>query len=275
MEDRLVIYTTDKYMIAAVFDGHGGSTVSDWLKEHFPQRLIQALEGLKEGVTINDQKNAIKECYQDLDKELFDKLKQDKDTSGSTAVVYLAIKYPNKEKREMLINLGDSRAIVTKGKKVRLETKDHKPDNQAEKRRIEYHKGQVVDGRVWPYGYYKNAPGGLAVSRAFGDPHSKQQDHNYFPGWISAEPDVDEISTEPGDYVVLASDGLWDEMDSEKVANFIAKKSCQNIAKELVKNVQSILKPRPTQSPSETVRFFSGSTKDNISVIVLRVAEDK
>lgn len=270
MEDRHVIYTTENYMIAAVFDGHGGQQTAEWLKGELPRRLVQVLNALGPQAKIGQQKQAIIQCYQDLDKEFFTELKKDKDTSGSTAVVYLAIKYPNKEKREMLINIGDSRAIVTRDKKVRLETKDHKPDNKEEKRRITDNKGEVKYGRVWPYGYYKYAPGGLAVSRAFGDPDSKQKDQNYFSGWISAKPDVEEISTEPGDYVVLASDGLWDDMDSGEVANFITKNSSQNIAEALVAKVQSIPKPMPRKSSSETVRFFSGSTEDNISVIVLR-----
>lgn len=274
MQDKHVICTTENYMIAAVFDGHGGSSqTAVWLAKELPKRLVQELNNLGTKATIDQQKEAIIQLYEKLDKEIFDgqKNRQWSDKSGSTAVVYLAIKYPNEKPREMLINLGDSRAIVIRDNGVIAETKDHKPNNKTEKARIRKNNGNVVEQE----GTMRVRPGGLAVSRAFGDPGSKLKNKKYFSGWISATPDVYEVSTEPGDYVVLASDGLWDEMDSEKVANFITEKSCQHIAKELAQEVQSKPKPVFGQKASDTVRFLSGSTEDNISIIVLHVAEDK
>lgn len=279
MQDTHIIYTTDKYMIAAVFDGHGGSTVSGWLQEHFPQRLIQALEDLGEGATIDDQKNAIEKCYQNLDKELFDELKKENDSSGSTAVVYLAIKYPNQQAHEMLINLGDSRAIWIKKEQVQESTYDHKPDNREEFDRIMNNKERtgaikgVIRARNYVLARDREYDRYLAVSRAFGDYHFKtDRNASYYSGCISAEPDIYEINTKPDDYIVLASDGLWDYMNSEEVATFIAQNPPQNIAEALAQRAQSIGKARQRFAQQMGWRQHR---QDNISIIVLRRETEK
>lgn len=54
----------------------------------------------------------------------------------------------------------------------------------------------------------------LAVSRAFGDRNMK--------GAINAEPDVRERGLERhDDFLVLATDGLWDVMTSQEVCNIV------------------------------------------------------
>jgi serine/threonine protein phosphatase PrpC len=49
--------------------------------------------------------------------------------------------------------------------------------------------------------------GSLAVSRSIGDRHLKQ--------WVTAEPETKVITIEPEhDLLILASDGLWDKVNS-------------------------------------------------------------
>lgn len=65
-------------------------------------------------------------------------------------------------------------------------------------------------------GYYfsEKVNGILAVSRAFGDRNMK--------GAINAEPDVRERLLERNDeYLVLATDGLWDVMTSQEACNIV------------------------------------------------------
>lgn len=57
-------------------------------------------------------------------------------------------------------NAGDSRSVMSKGGKAVELSKDHKPDDVAEKRRIQNAGGFVEEGRV---------NGTLALSRALGD----------------------------------------------------------------------------------------------------------
>lgn len=57
-------------------------------------------------------------------------------------------------------NAGDSRAYIYSGKKVVELSKDHKPDDELERKRIEGAGGFVLEGRV---------NGNLNLSRAIGD----------------------------------------------------------------------------------------------------------
>lgn len=57
-------------------------------------------------------------------------------------------------------NAGDSRAILSRGGKVVALSEDHKPDNYAEKKRIEAAGGFVEENRV---------NGSLNLSRSLGD----------------------------------------------------------------------------------------------------------
>ena len=73
---------------------------------------------------------------------------------------------------------------------------------------------------------------GLPVSRAFGDLRWKwpaeaidtasdkfycppQRPHYLSPPYLRAEPDINTVTVRPGDFAVLASDGLWDSVSHE------------------------------------------------------------
>lgn len=132
-------------------------------------------------------------------------------------------------------NTGDSRAVLgtwseEQGSYVaRALTKDHTGFNEGEKARIAAEHpdediNQLIDsksGRLL----------GIAVTRAFGDARWKMTKEflenvksNYFgdalrPGYksklMTAEPEVTTIDVQRKDFVILASDGLWDVMSNE------------------------------------------------------------
>lgn len=79
---------------------------------------------------------------------------------------------------------------------------DHKPNAKEERARIEAVGGVVVWAGTWRVG------GVLAVSRAFGDRPLKR--------YVSATPDMaDETLTAEDEFLILASDGLWDVMTNQ------------------------------------------------------------
>ena len=79
---------------------------------------------------------------------------------------------------------------------------DHKPNESSEKQRIENLGGMVVWAGTWRVG------GVLAVSRAFGDRPLKK--------YVKADPHVkSEDITKDDEFVILASDGLWDVVTNE------------------------------------------------------------
>ena len=69
-------------------------------------------------------------------------------------------------KHYFIFNVGDSRSILIKDKKLHFSSEDHKPMNDGEKRRIEEAGGRVMIQRI---------NGSLAVSRALGDFEYKQR----------------------------------------------------------------------------------------------------
>jgi hypothetical protein len=122
-------------------------------------------------------------------------------------------------------NVGDSRAVLISAKRGITLTEDHKPSAPTEQRRIASFGGTVT----YNTGIARVA-GVLAVSRAFG---------NYsIRNFIRADPDIYERElTAQDDFLVLASDGLWDVFRANEVADICynwQKHGVSRIADQLV-----------------------------------------
>jgi len=160
-----------------------------------------------------------------VDRRLAEEGGQLADNCGSTCIA--AIMWPagpedSSSYRILLANLGDSRGLLhRRAADELLATRDQKPDDPREKRRI-----RAAGGYVLPADPPAPArlDGVLALSRAFGDGRFKaekgkpQEDQR-----LSALPEVYELTAEPGDVVVLACDGVFDVLQSEEVAALAAR----------------------------------------------------
>ncbi|WZZ79749.1 hypothetical protein YC2023_100321 [Brassica napus] len=143
---------------------------------------------------------SIVKAYRFMDKELKMQVDVDCFCSGTTAVTMV------KQGQHLVVgNIGDSRAVLgTRNKENKLVpfqlTEDLKPDVPAEAARIKR----------------CNSPG-LAMARAFGDFCFKDF------GLISV-PDVSyRRLTEKDEFVVLATDWIWDVLTNEEVVEIVAK----------------------------------------------------
>ncbi|KAJ6238412.1 leucine-rich repeat-containing protein [Anaeramoeba flamelloides] len=242
-EDSIAIHPMIKKNIHyfAVFDGHGGSDVSNYAADKLGELLINEIndkidnEEQLETDTLNVTQ--LTQICDTLFKEFNQTLNQSRlDLAGSTAVMVLIIK-----NKLYSINLGDSRAILidNKGKAIQI-TDDHKPTNRDELLRIKFLRGTVSNnGRI---------NGGLAVSRGFGD--------RDFQPWISAKPVIKcfDLAKEDRKYLVLACDGVWDVLSSQDVADIVMENANLNVAKIATK-IKS--------------NAYSKESTDNISVIVI------
>ncbi|CAD2220025.1 hypothetical protein AGDE_13953 [Angomonas deanei] len=127
-----------------------------------------------------------------------------------------------------IANLGDSRAVIgnVKSKKVLLETRDHRVASYpSERDRVVGH-GGVVD--------FDRIDGALEVTRGLGDYHYKASPDTWWNqqtqegtsrgNIIGNVADVYECIVHEGDFMVVASDGVWDRVGSEEVVRFIAEK---------------------------------------------------
>ena len=125
---------------------------------------------------------------------------------GSTAVAVWVHEDEEKGRTVVSANVGDSRAVLSnQGQAVEL-TRDHKPNDAIEKKRI-LAMGEIIE---WdPYCNVHRVQN-LSLSRAIGDKFAKPV--------ISSEVDISMYPLKESgsdDFVILASDGLWDVMTSE------------------------------------------------------------
>ncbi len=144
--------------------------------------------------------------------------------SGTTCCSLLL--YPHKI---VSCNLGDSRAILGIKKENQWFsenlTNDHKPDLPKEKKRIEENGGRVEsfkDEKGLPFGPLRvwkekeNFPG-LAMSRSFGD----EVAHGI---GVVCIPEVRERELKGNEkFFVVASDGVWEFIDSQECVNILGK----------------------------------------------------
>ncbi|XVF85066.1 hypothetical protein PTKIN_Ptkin17bG0088500 [Pterospermum kingtungense] len=182
-----------------VYDGHGGKKAAEFVAENLHNNIF---EMLKKSKGNEGKEKAVKAGYLKTDEEF---LKQDA-VSGTCCVTALI------EGEDIVIsNLGDCRAVLSKGGVAEALTTDHKAEQEDERKRIENKGGYVEFHRgAW------RVHGILSVSRSIGDAHLKD--------WIPAEPDTKIFQLTPEmEFLVLASDGLWQEVSSQEAVDVVTR----------------------------------------------------
>ncbi|KAI4331594.1 hypothetical protein MLD38_029770 [Melastoma candidum] len=263
-------FTGEKDMFfCGVFDGHGplGHRVARRVRDKLPQKLSAVIESSSRkisGPSINgdsidaaerkpDDDGTAMVASQDDDygdnilpslweanyirsfKEMDGDLVNDTIDcycSGTTAVTLV-----RKGQHLIIANLGDSRAVLCKrGQKNQLVpmqlTVDLKPNVASEAERIRRCKGRVfaMDHepdvfRVWMPD--ENCPG-LAMARAFGDFCLKDY------GLVSV-PEISYRMISPDDeFIVLATDGIWDALSNDQVVKIVASAKRRSLAAKLL-----------------------------------------
>ncbi len=260
-EDRLVAVVNvdgkDQHFFA-VFDGHGGSLVSDYLSKNFHTTLFQHQKIKNQPIT------ALQECWAVSDEQCYQtcQVEEKKDQSksfpqdGSTGTVcYIT------GDDVYVTNCGDSAAysVMADCMTHTLLTEDHGTLNPSEVARCE-----KAGGRLQFDTYFVRAafpmccfptkivgkprvyPGGLLVTRAFGDFHAKVEylgglkgvvvhDHGKIKymkltsGSSTQSTPVDSQNGGPPvdpasrrlQFLLIASDGVWDGLSVEEVLQIV------------------------------------------------------
>ena len=220
-------YNMKDFNIFSVMDGHGvnGHLVSRFVTKYFTSFF-------KNNKKMNSNKNE-DEVYYRLKKNDSDILTRafrhaerdiekngeiDANFSGTTCVMVLQV-----GEKILCANVGDSRAIMVKtGKKIVPLSIDQKPDDPEEAKRIAENGGEVSqfeeDGeksgpfRVWKKG--EEYPG-IAMSRSIGDFIATTLGVIPVPKFIEEKIDSDTK------FIVIASDGVWEFLDNQKVADMV------------------------------------------------------
>ncbi|KAF5461885.1 hypothetical protein F2P56_017946 [Juglans regia] len=213
----------------AIYDGHSGDTVPAYLQEHLFSNI------LKEEEFWVDPHRSILKAYEKTDHAILSH-SSDLGRGGSTAVTAILIN----GQRLWIANVGDSRAVLSRGGQAIQMTTDHDPN--AERGNIE-NKGGFVSNMP---GDVPRVNGQLAVSRAFGDKSLKSH--------LRSDPDIQNtIKDMNTDILILASDGLWKVMANQEAVDIARKiKDPQKAAKRL------------------TAEALKRDSKDDISCVVVR-----
>nr|XP_011464039.1 PREDICTED: uncharacterized protein LOC101301302 isoform X2 [Fragaria vesca subsp. vesca] len=259
-----------------VYDGHGGPQVAEYCCERLHLALADELQiiedDLTDGIMRETQQvkweKAFTSCFRRVDDEVSrcitgsneDASGANSDqhiapeTVGSTAVVALVC-----SSHIIVANCGDSRAILCRGKEPVPLSVDHKANREDECARIEASGGKIIQ---W------NGPrvfGVLAMSRSIGD--------GYLKPWIIPDPEVMIVPrTRDDEFLILASDGLWDVMTNKEACKVARRRIRLWHKKNRVTLAERGIGVDPAAQEAasylSTLAFQKGST-DNISVILV------
>jgi len=224
-----------------VFDGHGGSSVSKYLKNNLPDFFLIKL---KNNIFKNKKDFIVyvNEVYNFLQNNLKIKHPKAVEYCGSTACVGLNCIDEKNKNILWLINVGDSRAVLCnkKGDAVQL-TVDHKPNEPNEKERIEELGGKITyDGSDWRVKT-------LSLSRAFGD-------LDCCP-YVTHVPSISKYTINNKDkFLIVACDGLWDALSNQSAVEFIRDLQFKNFNGNYAKELANY--------------GLNNGSQDNITVIV-------
>ncbi|KAG7033746.1 putative protein phosphatase 2C 73, partial [Cucurbita argyrosperma subsp. argyrosperma] len=247
-------------VFCGVFDGHGpsGHRVARYARDVLPTKLSKAIKkhpSKPEDGLVSIWEAAFEESFKEFDRELGYDSSIDCFCSGATAVTII------KQGEHLVVaNLGDSRAVLcTRGDKhqhipIQL-TVDHKPNIPCEAERIHNSHGRITAEkedpdihRVWvPDADYP----GLAMSRSLGDFCLKDY------GVISNPQISYRNLTRKDEFIVLATDGVWDVLTNKQVINIVASAKNRSTAAKLVVKL----------AVREWKRRFPGSMIDDCAVI--------
>lgn len=228
-----------------ICDGHGGSETSSFVINKLPELFESEIRK----IGILKSNHLIEKAYI----EAFDKCDKAVNTfqwsiySGTTCSSIFIMRFINKISL-VTANIGDSSVIYINPKKdiSKILTIDDKVSNADEIERIKSLGGFISNGRLC---------GQLAISRSFGDSNLKGGGLISVPHVCNFDISVEDINDS---YVILASDGIWDEISSKDLLEY---------SKE-VNNFDSSSKVLGERILKEAIK--KGST-DNISVIVVKL----
>ncbi|KAL8928327.1 MAG: hypothetical protein Q9172_000919 [Xanthocarpia lactea] len=296
---------TSDWMFWSVFDGHGGWTTSAKLRQVLISYVARELNAAYKSASTTPSllypsaasvDAAIKQGFLKCDHEIVHEsvIKAQKANTKSAAANLLGPAlsgscallsfYDTRSKDFKVACTGDSRAVLGRRDPNGIWTAQPLSEDQtggtpSEMARLRAeHPGEpnvVAHGRIL---------GNLEPSRAFGDAHYKwardiqnMVKKNWFgrtpltllktPPYVTAEPVVTttRVMPEKGDFVVLATDGLWEMLTNEEVVGLVGRWLEENPVHA---------KKTASASSSWTSSFLGSKARSDVSLPVNRSQEE-
>jgi len=237
MEDASALlypFKSSSSLFLGVFDGHGGISCSNYISSTLPSELQKLTKQSKASLPSEE---LIQQVFYSTDQQWLDVAKNKSLEDGSTALCVAL------DGSDLIVaNCGDSRAILYQGGRIIPLTRDHIPEDNEEKQRINKLGGSVIGGRL---------QGKLGVSRAFGNYEFKEAKY------LVSDPEIKEVTLESdAQFLVLGCDGLYEKFSNDEIVCFIKNKIS---AKPLEEVIQELVD-----------EALDRGTEDNITVIVVK-----
>ncbi|KAL6291670.1 hypothetical protein ACE6H2_009180 [Prunus campanulata] len=258
-----------KFDFFGVYDGHGGADVARACRDRMHEVVAEAVELER----INNSNNKKKKDPVDWDWErvmegCFGKMDEEVSgiaaakTVGATAVVALVT-----ADQVVVGNCGDCRAVLSRGGVALALSSDHKPERVDELKRIEAAGGKVINWNG------NRVLGVLATSRSIGD--------KYMRPYVISKPEVTVTKrTEADEFLILASDGLWDVISNEVACKVVNKCLDGRMRRISIHEEDHHHHHHHVQSHSTSEAAavladlaMARGSKDNISVIVVALSK--
>ncbi|KAL3637101.1 hypothetical protein CASFOL_019400 [Castilleja foliolosa] len=222
-----------------IFDGHRGAAAAEFSAGALPRFLSN-------NIFTSSPSQALIEAFVKTDISFRDELDSRRKSKavfqkdwhpGCTAITALVVK-----NKLFVANAGDCRTILCRAGKSFALSKDHVASCLEERERVVGAGGHVKwQGDTWRIG-----PAALQVTRSIGDDDLKP--------FVTAEPEITEtLLSDEDEYIVMASDGLWDVMSNTDVVNII---------RDTVKEAGMCSKRLATEAAER-------GSNDNITVVVV------
>ncbi len=195
-QDRTLYLQHEEQIFLAVADGMGGHVRGD-LAAQWAIDMLGAIFKKNGGAPISDPQAFLKQCCQLAHQNIEVKGAREKmpDLPRSTLVIALIV-----GDQACWAHIGDSRIYWLRGEQMKLRSIDHSPIEML------FQKGAITEGQK------KTHPDRNLVSKSIGGNNNKPK------------ATVSELKTlEPGDTLLLCTDGLWDALDEDYFNLFWSK----------------------------------------------------
>ena len=244
MEDAHCIAENKRYLVAGVFDGHGGKKVSNYVSKQVQKYFLGKVDKMQGNVH---------QAFEEIIWEMQQIILEGKVKDGTTLVVSLI----DKEKGIIYTaTLGDSEGMIWRGsdtnkKAIPLSCVRNWDSKKDRDRVLELLKSHPDQGELQQENGSKTRlvarNGSINLSRSLGDKSLKR--------FLSPKPKITRQFLNPGDTVILACDGLMDYVPVRK----LAEKMTGDIGKLPEKLVHIAL--------NDDFR-----SKDNVTVLAIQVS---